>query len=97
MSYLGLTCSEYSSGQKEYKDPITKTGNKRVRRLLIETCWHYRQPYATTSKQLRKCYWHLVNNGKMPCKATVAVAKELAGFIWSVFKEYESRSNMKAA
>jgi len=37
MSYLGLTSSEASSGQKERKGPITKTGNKRVRRLLVET------------------------------------------------------------
>ena len=40
MSYLGLTCSEHSSGQKKCKGSITKTGNKRVRRLLIETSWH---------------------------------------------------------
>jgi len=36
MSYLGLTPSESSSGEKEHKGPITKTGNKRVRRLLTE-------------------------------------------------------------
>ena len=47
-------------------------------------------------QRLRKRYWYLVNHGKMPCKATVAVARELAGFIWSVFREYELR-NMKEA
>jgi transposase len=119
MSYLGLTASESSSGEKEHKGSITKAGNKRVRRLLIETAWHYRHPYIARSKalrqrrkdqpqwvidiadragqRLRKRYWYLVNRGKMPCKATVAVARELAGFIWSVFKEYQARNQEKAA
>jgi transposase len=30
MGYLGLTPSESSSGEKEHKGPITKTGNKRA-------------------------------------------------------------------
>lgn len=119
MSYLGLTCSESSSGERERKGSITKAGNKRVRRLLIETAWHYRHPYIARSKalrqrrkdqpqwaidiadraglRLRKRYWYLVNRGKIPCKATVAVARELAGFIWSIFKEYQARNQEKAA
>ena len=119
MSYLGLTCSEDSSGQKERKGSITKAGNKRVRRLLVETSWHYRHPYIAKSKalrerrkdqpqwaidiadragqRLRKRYWYLVNNGKPPCIATVAIARELAGFIWSVFNEYKARNNEKVA
>lgn len=35
-SYLGLTPSENSSGEKERKGGITKAGNSHVRRLLIE-------------------------------------------------------------
>jgi transposase len=119
MSYLGLTCSEDSSGQKERKGSITKAGNKRVRRLLVETSWHYRHPYIAKSKvlrerrkdqpqwaidiadragkRLRKRYWYLINRGKPPCIATVAIARELAGFIWSVFNEYEARNNKKIA
>lgn len=118
MSYLGLTCSEASSGPKERKGSITKAGNKRVRRLLIETSQHYRRPYNPRSKtlrdrrkdqpqwvidiadrageRLRKRYWHLIHHGKPPCIATVAVARELAGFIWSVFQEYESRNKQAA-
>ena len=119
MSYLGLTPSESSSGEKQNKGPITKTGNKRVRRLLIEAAWHYRRPYIARSKalrqrrkdqpqwvidiadragqRLRKRYWHLINSGKIPCKATVAIARELAGFIWSVFREYQIRNQERAA
>jgi transposase len=118
MSYLGLAPSESSSGEKQKKGSITKAGNKRVRRLLVETAWHYRHRYNVSNalKQRRagqpqwaidiadrahhrlgKRYWYLVNNGKMPCKATVAIARELSGFIWSVFKEYQVRSNKKVA
>ena len=53
MSYLGLTPSESSSGEKEHKGPITKTGNRRVRRLLTEVAWHHRHAYGV-SKVLRK-------------------------------------------
>jgi hypothetical protein len=41
MSYLGLTPSEYSSGQQQHRGHITKTGSRHARRLLIEAAWHY--------------------------------------------------------
>jgi transposase len=42
MSYLGLTPSERSSGETEKKGGISKAGNRRVRRVLIEAAWHQR-------------------------------------------------------
>ena len=42
--FLGLTPSEYSSGQRRRQGGITKTGNSHVRRLLIEAAWHQRRP-----------------------------------------------------
>jgi len=42
MSYLGLVPSEHSSGNSQHRGPITKTGNKHVRRLLVESAWCYR-------------------------------------------------------
>ena len=53
MSYLGLTPSEDSSGEKRRQGAITKAGNSRVRRLLIEAAWHQRH-WPVTSKALRK-------------------------------------------
>jgi len=118
MSYLGLTPSEDSSGDKQRKGAITKTGNKRVRRLLNETSWHYRHRYVPSKalkqrrkgqpqwavdiadaagRRLSKRHRHLVNNGKMPCKANIAVARELAGFIWFVVTQYHARNNTKGA
>jgi len=46
MAYLGVTPSEDSSGESRRPGAITKTGNRRVRRILTEAGWHYRHPYA---------------------------------------------------
>lgn len=53
MGYLGLTVSETSSGGTERRGGITKTGNARARRVLVETAWHYRYP-ARRSAVLQK-------------------------------------------
>jgi transposase len=42
MAYLGLVPSEYSSGSSVRRGGITKTGNRHLRRLLIEAAHHYR-------------------------------------------------------
>jgi hypothetical protein len=116
MSYLGLTPSEDSSGDKQKKGSITKTGNKRIRRLLNETSWHYRYRYVPSKvlkkrrkgqpqwaveiadaagRRLSKRHRHLVIKGKMPCKVNIAVARELAGFIWFMVTQYQARKNTK--
>lgn len=116
MSYLGLTPSEDSSGDKQKKGSITKTGNKRIRRLLNETAWHYRHRYVPSKalkqrrkgrppwaveiadaagRRLSKRHRHLINNGKIPCKANIAVARELAGFIWFIVTQYHARKDTK--
>jgi transposase len=40
--YVGLGCVESSSGGRQWRGPITKTGNTHARRLLIEAAWAYR-------------------------------------------------------
>jgi transposase len=42
MSYTGLVPSEHSSGPKTHRGAITKTGNSHLRRVLVESAWHYR-------------------------------------------------------
>jgi transposase len=51
MNYLGLTPSEYSSGERRRQGGITKTGNPHARRALVEGAWAYRDP-ATVSRHL---------------------------------------------
>jgi transposase len=52
MSYLGLTPSEYSSGERRRQGPITKAGNTHARRALVEGAWAYRYP-AKVSRHLQ--------------------------------------------
>lgn len=52
-AYLGITPSEHSSGDQRHQGGITKTGNTHLRRLLIETAWHYRHK-PSVGVQLRK-------------------------------------------
>jgi transposase len=41
MSYLGLTPSEHSSGERHRRGSITKTGNSRCRHVLVQAGWAY--------------------------------------------------------
>lgn len=54
MSFAGLVPSEYSSGGKERRGRITKTGNAHIRRVLVEAAWHYRHMPTGTGISLRK-------------------------------------------
>lgn len=42
MAFVGLVPSEHSSGTKQARGAITKTGNAHLRRVLVEAGWHYR-------------------------------------------------------
>ncbi len=53
MSYVGLTPSEDSSGERVRRGAITKCGNRHVRHLLVEAAQHYRRRPAL-SEALRK-------------------------------------------
>jgi transposase len=44
MAYLGLVPSEASTGNTIKRGPITKAGNRRARRLLVECSWSYQHP-----------------------------------------------------
>ncbi len=53
MAYLGLVPSEHSSGNRQRKGSITKCGNGRARRLLVEGAHGYRYS-ANVSTELQK-------------------------------------------
>src|SRR5216683_4095911 len=52
MAYLGLVPCEHSTGERVRRGSITKTGNSRARRVLVEGAWTYRFP-ARMSRLLR--------------------------------------------
>ena len=41
MGHIGIVPSEHSSGDKVRRGPLTKTGNRRARKVLIEAAWTY--------------------------------------------------------
>jgi transposase len=53
MAYLGLTPSEYSSGDHRRQGGITKAGTSHARRALVEGAWAYRYP-AKVSRHLQR-------------------------------------------
>jgi len=107
MAYLGLVPGEDSTGEKHRRGRITRTGNSVVRRLLVETAWHYQhrpavgvglarrrkgQPgrvIAIADKaQQRLCrrFRKLATEHKPAPKIVVAIARELAGFLWAALQ-----------
>jgi transposase len=67
MAFLGLVPSERSTGETRCQGGITKTGNSRARKALIEAAWTYRHPagigvghqlrQAGLSQQVRDIAW----------------------------------------
>lgn len=58
MAYLGLVPSEHSSGERQRRGGITKTGNGHIRRVLVEAAWTYRFPARKTrtlQKRAERC------------------------------------------
>ena len=53
MAFVGLVPSEHSSGTKQARGAITKTGNAHLRRVLVESAWHYRH-HPLVSAALRQ-------------------------------------------
>jgi transposase len=54
MAYLGLVPSENSTGDKVQRGAITKAGNRRARRTLVECSWSYQHPPRVGKKKQEK-------------------------------------------
>lgn len=50
MGFTGLTPSEHSSGASRHQGSITKTGNRHIRRVLVESAWAYRHAPAVRGR-----------------------------------------------
>ena len=104
-SFIGLVPSEHSSGSSRVQGPITKTGNRHLRRLLVEAAWHHRNRYRvgrtirdrwslapaaavtradTGNRRLQRRWARFDAREKKPVVANVAIARELAGWCWSL-------------
>ena len=115
MAYVGLVPGEHSSGEHHRRGRITRTGNALVRRVLVETAWHYRhrpgigvaltrrrqgQPAHIIAQadqaQQRLCrrFRQLAATHKPAPKVAVAIARELAGFVWAALQPVPAARNL---
>jgi len=103
-SWLGITPSEYSSGDQQHRGHITKAGNHHARRLLVEAAWHYRHPPRRPTSgpepderawqaqiRLHHRYRHLTEHGKRTTVTNIAIARELVGFLWAAMTDQPLR------
>jgi transposase len=71
-AYIGLTPSEYSTGENKRQGRITKSGNTRVRACSVEASWHL----ITKDPLMRKKY-DMLKRMKGAKRAIIAIARHL--------------------
>ena len=54
MAWLGMVPSEHSTGERIRRGPITKSGNRRARSILVECAWSYRHPPRVSRDKLAR-------------------------------------------
>jgi transposase len=84
-SYVGLVPREYSSGEKQQRGHITKTGNSRMRSLLVECAWGILRRQGAQTEPLAQWAMRIAERrGKRI--AAVALARKLAGILFAMTK-----------
>ncbi len=109
-SWLGITPSEYSSGEQQHRGHITKSGNRHARRLLVEAAWQHRHAprrpasgpepsHRAWQAQVRLWHRHSPPHraGQRSTVVTVAIARELAAFLWADMTDQPPREDTLAA
>jgi transposase len=85
-AYLGLVPGERSSGEKQHKGPITKTGNSRVRWLLVQVALSLLRVKKPETAHLREWAEKIAaRRGKKT--AVVALARRLAGILFAMMRD----------
>jgi len=85
-AYLGLVPRERSSGERHWRGALTKTGNRRVRWLLVQAAWGYWRSRATAGTALRAWAVRLAaRRGKQ--RAIVALARRLSRVLYAVWRD----------
>jgi len=83
----GLTPTPYSSGESEREQGISKAGNRRVRRLMVELGWAWLryQPDSALSQWYVERYGH--GGKRMRRIGIVALARKLLIALWRYLKD----------
>lgn len=78
----GLTGTPFDSGNSDREQGISKSGNKRVRALLVQQAWGWLRWQPTS--ELSRWFWRHVGQGgsRNKRKAIVALARKLLIALW---------------
>ena len=85
-AFLGLTPSEYSSGEKQRRGGISKTGNPRLRWLLVEAAWRLLRTTHPGAQGLR-AWAERIAARRGRSIAAVALARRLAGILYAMWRD----------
>jgi transposase len=85
-AYLGLTPREYSSGERQHRGRISKTGNARMRYLLVEAAWRVLRAKDPAAAPLRAWAEQLAAR-RGTSRAAVALARRLAGILYAMWRD----------
>jgi transposase len=93
MSYLGLVPSESSSGGIERRGRLTRAGNKRIRRLLIESAWHSRHRVGMSADFKKR----LISQNSEVKKLAIKAQKRLHSKYWRMIEKGKCKQKTCAA
>jgi transposase len=86
-SFTGLCPREFSSGGKHRRGSVSKSGNPRVRAILVEMVWRMMrwQPNYHALRKWQRVFGDPLSSAARRKKAVVAVARQLAVDLWRLF------------
>ena len=86
-AYLGLVPRERSSGEKQRKGRITKSGNSRSRWLLVEAAWVLLVRVKQARARPLQLWAQRIAARRGKCVAVVALARRLAGILYAMMRD----------
>jgi transposase len=84
--YLGLTPREYSSGERQQRGRISKTGSPRMRALLVEAGWRILRSRNPDLAHLRSWAEQIAARRGMNI-AAVALGRRVAGILFAMWRD----------
>jgi transposase len=95
-AYLGLAPSEKSSGEQQRRGRISKTGNPRLRSLLVEAAWRILRTTQPGATGLR-AWAEQIAARRGRSVAAVALARRLAGILYAMWRDGRDYRGLRLA
>ena len=96
-AYLGLVPREKSSGEKQNKGRITKSGNTRTRWLLVEAAWSLLVRAKSVKAKPLQAWAERIAARRGRRVAVVALARRLAGILYAMMRDGTEFDGMRLA